>query len=433
MMKKNNRRARIGFTLVELMVVILIVGILAGLLLPAINQARMAAVETAYKLEVESIAEAVEKYRNKYGDYPPDGSSWQIMERHLRKAFPQILQSELDLLSPLPAAAAVQGWSGNPWTRNASFVAMTRNDFDMRALPFVGTDLKVMDPAEALVFFLGGFSSNPQRPFTGEGGPFVIATIPGRSAALPPAYQYNVQRSNPSFEFKVDRLTLDQVDAAGMPPPPPPATVTVYNISTDEEQYFGTPTGKDLLPVYLSRNLQGQSAPFVYFDARTYVVVKGGVLYCNFYQPSNTAVTTPSPSDLKLGAIRPLVSETVRTPVVPIAVRTDYDWIRVNLFMDENKFQVMGAGVDDQFGGRLVQEITFANQNDVAASYWTLPSGDSYKIGRTGGAHTTPTISYTRLLPVPSHSLYQRSRGIADNSASCSERTFMTSLKVPGT
>ncbi len=101
------------------------------------------------------------------------------MERHLRKAFPQIQQSELNLLNPTSATAlSGQGWNGDSWTLATGFVAGIRNDFDVRVAVgpnFVAADMKVMDPAEALVFFLGGFSSNPKQPFTGDGRTFLTS------------------------------------------------------------------------------------------------------------------------------------------------------------------------------------------------------------------------------------------------------------------
>ena len=174
---------RSGFTLVELLVVISIIGVLVGLLVPAVFAVRRTMNNGMVKIEVQALANAVEKYRTKYGDYPPDGSDWRIMETHFRKAFPSILQSELNLLNPsLPVSATI------------------RNDYDGR----------VMDPAEALVFFLGGFSTDGQKPFTGKGGPFVNTGTPAS-----PVYQYNPQRENSFYEFNSGRLNFFDDSSAG--------------------------------------------------------------------------------------------------------------------------------------------------------------------------------------------------------------------------
>jgi type II secretory pathway pseudopilin PulG len=58
---------------VELLIVMAILGILAGLLAWGVNAARVAILKRAQAFEVQSIASAVEAYRTKYGDYPPDG------------------------------------------------------------------------------------------------------------------------------------------------------------------------------------------------------------------------------------------------------------------------------------------------------------------------------------------------------------------------
>ncbi len=75
-----------------------------------------------------------------------------------------------------------------------------RNDFDRSVVTpaYTASELKVMDPAEALVFFLGGFSSNPQRPFTGEGGPFSV-TSTDTTVTGGQTLQYNVQRTGAFF------------------------------------------------------------------------------------------------------------------------------------------------------------------------------------------------------------------------------------------
>ncbi len=179
---------RVGFTLVELLVVMAILGVLAGLLAWGVNSARVAILKRAQAAELANIATAVEAYRTKYGDYPPDGSSWPVMEAHLRKAFPNIVVSELALLNPANSAA------------NGGI----RNDNAPGPHPFGG---RVFDPAEALVFFLGGFSSDSQRPITGPGGPLKANPVGG-------GYMYNNQRENAFFEFKNGRLTLNDTGTA---------------------------------------------------------------------------------------------------------------------------------------------------------------------------------------------------------------------------
>ncbi|MDD2237009.1 MAG: type II secretion system protein [Kiritimatiellae bacterium] len=62
-----------GFTLVELLVVMGIIGILMALLFPAIGAARKAALKAQAQTEVRAIATAIEAYFNEYGKLPiPD-------------------------------------------------------------------------------------------------------------------------------------------------------------------------------------------------------------------------------------------------------------------------------------------------------------------------------------------------------------------------
>ncbi|MGM0366333.1 MAG: type II secretion system protein GspG [Actinomycetota bacterium] len=63
---KQNR----GFTLVELMVVVLIVAVLIGISVPAYLIFRERAREASTKSEMKSIVIAIEMYRNDYSVYP---------------------------------------------------------------------------------------------------------------------------------------------------------------------------------------------------------------------------------------------------------------------------------------------------------------------------------------------------------------------------
>ncbi len=276
-------RVQRGFTLVELLVVITIIGVLVGLTVPAVIGVRGAFERAAVKFEVQGLHDAINNYRGKHGDYPPDGSSWTITERHLRKVFPNILSTELALINPAN-----------------------------------GTQ---MDPAEALVFFLGGFSSDSQRPFTGAGGPLINV---GTMAA--PVYRYNPSRDNSYYEFK-DRLTL-VTDALGA-------------MSNDETLFAGV--SSDLLPVFMARNNRAaeKGTPYVYFDSRTYLFNRGTVAVpiFNCYQPSDITIAAGAPR-WELGAVRPHLESVSATGSFA--------------FANNKTFQIITPGADGKFGGRIL-------------------------------------------------------------------------------
>ena len=298
--------------------VIAIIGLLVGLTVPAVFGVRGAFNRASVKFEVQGLSDGIEKYRAQHGDYPPDGSSWQVMEAHLRKAFPDILQSELNLLnptSPIPASGSIRN----------------DNDTSLSSAPVVMH--RVMDPAEALVFFLGGFSSDKQRPFTGPGGPFVL--VGG-------AYGYNGSRQNSFYEFPTGRLTLAQPTGRLISTDEVEFGLTLSDICPDN----GTHTVADLLPVFMSKGSEiDKGSPYVYFDSRTYQASKGSILYFNFYQPSGIAVASNSIRGL-LGAARPFLTEQVNS----VTNRLFYE--------NKQSFQVVSPGSDGKFGGRIASEVT---------------------------------------------------------------------------
>ena len=372
-------RVQRGFTLVELLVVIAIIGTLVGLLVPAVFGVVSNMNRASVKFELQALNDGVEKYRSKYGDYPPDGSSWTVMESHLRKAFPNILQSELNLLnpaSPVPSTGSI------------------RNDHDTSLALLPLAQHRVMDCAEALVFFLGGFSSDAQRPLTGPGGPFVL--VGG-------AYGYNTQRQNSFFEFPFDRLTL----------------APAGNLSTDEV-LFGlsicidnpTPipsTVADLLPVFMSKGTEIRTgSPYVYFDSRTYQVSKGTVPYFNFYQPSDLTVPFRGPLNQldprgSLGAARPVLSEQVNPATGKL------------LYENKSSFQILSPGVDGRFGGRIAKLITAPSDLILFTSKGVPCTLSGVGFVTAGGP---PLI-------LPEHVLAPESRPMKDDAGNMIERNTL--------
>lgn len=316
-----------GFTLVELLIVIAILGILAGLLTWGVSAARTAILKRAQKFEIEMIAQAIEQYRTKYGDYPPDGSSWPLVEAHLRKAFPNILITELNLLNP----------------SNATNNGYVRNDNDTTGTHPLGG--RVMDSAEALVFFLGGFSSDTQRPLTGPGGPFAP------NPATAGAFIYNTQRENSFFEFKTNRLTL-----------------TVDGFSNDETIY-GQGVGNDLLPVYVGAgpSIQQGGVPITYFDSRTYQLAGG---YFNFYVPGPVA-TSPN-------CARPFLGNEVNNSFAGTP--------KPQRYANDKTFQIMNAGYDKLYGCQSVQSVVSSSNLFLFA----CPSGIPCQLNTTNGLFFAP-------------------------------------------
>ena len=351
-----SRANRWSLSAVSFVIVMAILGILAGLLAWGVNAARVSILKRAQAFELQSIASAVEAYRTKYGDYPPDGSSWPVMDAHLRKAFPNILVSELALLNP-----ALSQQNG-----------LIRNDNDLTGshphlARYVSTSPglrsgRVFDAAEALVFFLGGFSSDPQRPITGPGGPL---------KQVGSAYIYNTQRENAFFEFKIGRLTLDPNTGA----------------STDETVYSeGVPN--DLMPVYVGNgpSYQQLGVPIIYFDSRTYQIagatVNDNSYYFNFYSPG--LVDTRNVQGSTRNCARPFLSMDLDPNKGNSALR----------YANDKTFQVMNGGYDRIYGCQSVKNV--AAPESRPAFLFTVPGGNTAMLNVQTLTFTRPGTSSVR-------------------------------------
>ncbi|MDO4585921.1 MAG: type II secretion system protein [Planctomycetia bacterium] len=91
---KRAKQTRAAFTLMEILVVILIIGLLAGISIVAYQGGRAMIRATLSKQQLNQIMQALEQYKLKYGEYPPDGTADEVtVKRHILKRWPKVLKA----------------------------------------------------------------------------------------------------------------------------------------------------------------------------------------------------------------------------------------------------------------------------------------------------------------------------------------------------
>ncbi len=385
MTSQQSDTRRSGFTLVELLVVITIIAALAGLAIPAVGVVMKSVRRSAMKAELTNIEGGIDSYYTKYNDYPPDFSDWNIVKSHYLKIFPDIATSELNLLFALCDTFPDNDPSATPPTSPAPV-------YD----PFV------MDRAEALVWSLGGFSSDPQYPFTGAGGPLELPpsiNINGTATAPNPAlashYQYRAVRNAPIIDFEPERLLLSSIKSAAGPSYNSSTGVYDRNVSTDEPRnvtglpaLYQTP---DIFPAYVLRD---GHKPAVYFDARTYAWNNGNTAapivfnaYVSYESDSNTSSLDPDSID----GIRPVYTTQPNTPPAGGFAATYGASAASYQFANPSSFQVLGPGLDGRYGYLL--DGNGGGPSDSAPVFWRT---DGVLLGLVVGGAAQPMTGVSR-------------------------------------
>jgi prepilin-type N-terminal cleavage/methylation domain-containing protein len=105
---------RSGFTLVELLAVIMIIALLAGLLTPAVMRARNSARNAAIKAEIDMLHMAIMNYKNEYGSFPPavsTATAGSPSAKHIQRLFPRCTNVVYELGSrPVTPDVALNVW-----------------------------------------------------------------------------------------------------------------------------------------------------------------------------------------------------------------------------------------------------------------------------------------------------------------------------------
>lgn len=335
MTRSLSNRASDGFTLVEVLTVIVIIGILAGLAVPAIFTAIGTAKSGKMRLEVGTLDESINQYQQKYGDFPPDFSDWAVVERHYRKIFPRIAPGELNRLRVLTDV--------DP-----------SNDTTTTFPPsggWVAHNPAALDRGEAISWALGGYSSNPLLPFTGAGGPFEVISATSSGVLL----HINADRENRLYDFDPTRLDYSEIDSA--------ATLSAANrrLSSDGD-------------LFTSYSAHDEGAPFVYFDSRTYTFIDlsgsapPAIVDFNGYGSTDHGSIRPYVTDLAVAK-----TSTSNYPTLQAALGA---W----QFAKPDTFQIIAPGIDGNFGSvrgfeaDSSQSITTGNSG-AEPVYFQYPTG----------------------------------------------------------
>jgi prepilin-type N-terminal cleavage/methylation domain-containing protein len=208
-----------GFTLVELLVVIVVLAILVGLLLPVIAGALRTAKNAACQSEINLMAQALANFKASYGDYPPsrvilyengyfpvgtqthvnadtnDITLGQLAQRSLislRRFFPKVVFSTSGQPSQISYNAATGAGFWYDFNGNGKMDGPYILQGNECLVFFLG-GIPLQDPATG-AFGMTGFGKDPVNPFTNS----VIGSG-----------MYSANRQPPAFEFNAGRLFLD--------------------------------------------------------------------------------------------------------------------------------------------------------------------------------------------------------------------------------
>ncbi len=249
----GNRRPRSGFTLLELLVVIAVIGILMALLIPAVSGIFRTTGEATINIEINQLEASIEKFKDEFGFYPSDLSEfldgggnplpYAAAEPRLLQFLAKISPSHSEHTTPDPidgSKSRLEAW----WDEVGINLVGNVNTASFRS------------PQTSLWFWLSQLHNDAQFPFTGA-----------RDTVTPDPTVFTSERKV-FFDFKSNRL--NEVFTANYP----------YGVDQ---------------PIFTYLQDVGDDSAYVYFHHETYSTVVFDLPDCD--GTTNTVIACPNPYD----------------------------------------------------------------------------------------------------------------------------------------